>query len=350
MRRQKIYIKAASQISMQSPLNEDWMKTPIQYNEPYVRSVEPNFRDFINPSDARRMGKILKRALTTSLTVIQQSGIEHPDAIITGTGLGCIENTELFLEPMCKEGEHLLKPTPFMQSTHNTISSLIAIYTKCHGYNATYSHQGISFESALLDAWLQFQLGKINSALIGGHDELTPSWFRLLKKINQTGSIENGISSETAVSFMLDNHPDNSWCEVAGIKILHQPTMEILRSSLDELLQETDIELSSLDGVVTGINGNPAIDKYTEDVTNKLFGHLPLIHYKHLFGESYTSCGLGMYVAACCLKYQTIPTLLYYRNCPSAYKVPHYILLFNQSMGTDYSFILLKSLCGKSFL
>ena len=49
---------------------------------------------------------------------------------------------------MATFGENCLKPSLFMQSTHNTIGSLIGIVLKCHGYNNTYSHEGISFESA----------------------------------------------------------------------------------------------------------------------------------------------------------------------------------------------------------
>ena len=73
------------------------------------------------------MGKILKRAVATSKEALNASGLNTVDAIITGTGYGCIENTEFFLDALSREGEQLLKPTYFMQSTHNTVSSLVAI-------------------------------------------------------------------------------------------------------------------------------------------------------------------------------------------------------------------------------
>ena len=140
----KIYIKSATQISMQQPLSEEWLTAPLVQTETYVRSQDPNFREWLNPLESRRMGKIMKRAIVTATAAMKEAGVTTPDAIITGTGLGCIENTELFLEQLCREGENMLKPTNFMQSTHNTISSLIAIRTKCHGYNTTYSHRCIS--------------------------------------------------------------------------------------------------------------------------------------------------------------------------------------------------------------
>ena len=50
-----------------------------------------------------------------------------PDAIITGTGLGCLEDTEKFLTAMVTNKEEFLTPTSFIQSTHNTVSAQIAL-------------------------------------------------------------------------------------------------------------------------------------------------------------------------------------------------------------------------------
>ncbi len=321
MMKKTVYIKAAAQISMQQPLSEEWMQSPIIYSEPYVRSIEPNYREFINPMEARRMGKIMKRALTTSLSVIRQSKIEQPDAIITGTGLGCIDNTEQFLGAMCRDGEHLLKPTPFMQSTHNTISSLIAINTKCHGYNVTYSHRGISFESALLDAMLQFRLDKINTALVGSHDELTPDWYTLFNKVGYAGR----LAGEASASFMLATTSEDAWCEISGIKILHHPTSKEIGQVISEL---------------SAAPVNAVMTEETE-LAHHLFENTPLLHYKHLFGESYSASALGVYASACCLKYHSIPTIFY--DASSARTAPESILFIGRS-DTDYSFILLKAL------
>ena len=65
---QKIYIKAATQISMQQPLSEAWLTAPERPNVPYQRSQDPNFRDWLNPLESRRMGKLMKRALVTDVS------------------------------------------------------------------------------------------------------------------------------------------------------------------------------------------------------------------------------------------------------------------------------------------
>jgi 3-oxoacyl-(acyl-carrier-protein) synthase len=147
--------------------------------EVYIRAVvklgaqDPDFREVISPMEARRMGRLLKRAVWCSSKALQEAGIEMPDAVITATDYGCMENSESFLQGVLNPEEGAMSPTRFMQSTHNTIGSLIAIRLGCHGYNATYSHTGCSLRSALEDAMMQLQLGEIENALVGWYDERT---------------------------------------------------------------------------------------------------------------------------------------------------------------------------------
>ena len=140
-------------------------------------------RKHVKPLEARRLGKIMKSSLLSSLEALAQAGIEKTDAIITGTMYGCLENSERLLEQLKHEGETMLKPTYFMQSTHNTIGSNIAIKTHCHGYNATYTQGTQSLEWAILDAKLLLQSGKVKTVLVGCHDESTPLFNSLLKRI-----------------------------------------------------------------------------------------------------------------------------------------------------------------------
>ena len=104
-----------------------------------------------------------------------QPGAIVPDAVITATGLGCMENSEKFLAAMLDSGETMMSPTDFMQSTHNTPGSLISIHLGDHGYNSTYSQGECSLASALMDAFLQLKSGRIRTALVGAHDEITPA-------------------------------------------------------------------------------------------------------------------------------------------------------------------------------
>ena len=144
-----------------------------------------DIRKYVKPMEARRMGKIMKSSLLSSLEALSQAGIETPDAIITGTTYGCMENSEMLLRQIQEEGEEMLKPTYFMQSTHNTIGSNIAIKTRCHGYNVTYTQGKDSLEWALRDARLLLESGKVKNVLVGCHDESAPVFNSLLEKAGE---------------------------------------------------------------------------------------------------------------------------------------------------------------------
>ena len=348
-RRNDIFVLSAKQIYMQQPLCEDWMDNPIVYDVPFTRSVDPNFKEYVSPIEARRMGRILKRAMATSKEALKASGCDTVDAIMTGTGFGCIENTEFFLDALSNEGEQLLKPTYFMQSTHNTISSLVAIQTKNYNYNATYAHKGISFESALHDAWLQFRLGKISSALVGCHDEMTETFYRIMKKGGVMGQ-DDERCGEVAVSVVLSRHCEersnpetNPLCRLTGLKMLHQPTMNDLMDAVTTMLSSAEHNLADVDYILTCINGNHKSDEACFNETKTLFGDKPLLKYKHLFGENFTSSGLGFYVAAQCLKVGKVPAHLFVNMNEMSDKKPSCILLFNHSDGKDYTLTLLET-------
>lgn len=157
-----------------------------------------DIRNYVKPLEARRMGRLMKSSLLSSLKALELAGIETPDAIITATYMGCLENTELLLRQLQEEGEVMLKPTYFMQSTHNTIGSNIAIRTHCHGYNVTYSHGKGSLEWALRDARMLLSEGKVRNVLVGLHDETTPLYRSLMERLGV-----HDLSSIHSISMVL---------------------------------------------------------------------------------------------------------------------------------------------------
>lgn len=311
----KVYIQAAEQISIQTPLSEEWMEQPIVYHEPFVKAVNPAFREYIAPNEARRMGNIMKRAIVTSLKVLKETGINHPDAIITGTSIGSLNYTEKFLDDLVENGEESLSPTYFMQTTHNTVSSTISIFTATHSYNTTYSHGGISFELALKDAWMQFNLGQISNALVGGHDEMVESYYELLRKTGYVGVEGMVPCGECAMSMMLNKQvsPDNL-CELAGVSIFRMKSVQNIRKQLEALVEKANIKVETIQMVMTGVNGNPENDRLYQPVLDELFPQAEHLQYKQLFGENYTVSALGLYAAAHLMKKQGTPVMLFV-NC-----------------------------------
>ncbi|MDR1331500.1 MAG: beta-ketoacyl synthase chain length factor [Tannerella sp.] len=340
-----IYISAAKQISAQSPLTDDWMTRPLRYGEAFVPAVDPDYRPFFPSNTARRLGKILKRALLVSRQAMQAAEVDVPDAIITGTGFGCIENTEIFLGAMVKEGESLLKPTHFMQSTHNTISSLIAIDCRCHGYNMTYSHKALSFECALLDAFIRLRNGDAANVLAGGHDELTPNFHAILQRPERLDA-GTAFRSETAVGMMLTGRPvPNALCRFDGIETFYRPGAPQLKQALDGMLAQAGCRYEDVDAVLTGCNGMPADEEAYRQWCAELFPGKARLRYKHLFGESFTSSAAGVYVAATCLHRQQIPAHLFADEGHAALHDAKHLLLYHLFENRTHSLILLSS-CG----
>ena len=195
-------------------------------NRVYVTAIVKDvpaaeYSRYLPPMKARRMGKLQKRALVTALKAMEISGIGEPDAILNGTAMGCLENTVQMLNGLAAEGEAMNMPTCFMQSTHNTVASMMAIYTKNHGYNNTYSHRTVSFELALQDAFLRLRTGRLRTALVCANDELTE-----LQLHNPTffGQLEVLDHSE---AWMLSVEPGgNPLYEIENVRVIHQKGAE----------------------------------------------------------------------------------------------------------------------------
>lgn len=350
-----IFVQSAAQISIQNPLCEDWFENPITYTQPYNRSLEPDYKPFINPIAARRMGKLIKRAVATSLFAKQKANIQEFDAIITGTGLGCIENTEKFLSAMVKDGEQFLQPTYFMQSTHNTISSQIALNQKCNGYNCTYSHRGTSFECALSDAFLQLSLGKIQNALVGAHDEMTPDYFNMLGKIGywkkgdvsiellKESNTQGSFAGETSVSIVLGlNKQENSLCALKDVEMLYKPTEAKMQQTLQSMCNNSNVKTTDIDVVLVGLSGDEQWDRVYIQFIQSYFPNSAIAWYKHIFGESFTSPSFGLYVGAECLAKGYVPSFMNYKE-EKQIENPRNILIYNHFQNINHSLILLQA-------
>ena len=340
-KKEDVFIYAATQISVQNPLSEEWMENPLPISKGYNRAVEPEYKQYIQPMEARRMGKLMKRAVVVSDDVLKKSGVAMPDAIVSGTGLGCVEYTELFLDPLCREGESLLKPTYFMQSTHNTVSSSLAIRLKCHGYNTTYSHKSISFSSAMDDAVMQIATGEVSTAMVCGFDEVTPSYYTLLKKIDFLGQ-EGEPSGECAAAFMLGADKVSSvkpLCRIATHQILYRPDNAKMTVIVNDMLANEGV----IDAVMLGYNGSKEVDRRYDDMLSGPLKGIVALQYKHIFGECYSAPALGVYAAACCMERGEVPAVLR-RDGGESFRVRR-ILIVNYDDAKDCAITLLCSDC-----
>lgn len=125
--------------------------------------------------------------------------------------------------------------------------------------------------------------------------------------------------------------------------MLHQPTTNTLMDSVAQLLQSAGKSLADVDYILTGMSGDYSNDAAYLQETKTLFGDKPLLQYKHLFGESFTSSGIGLYVAAQCLQKGRVPASLFVKPDEASDKQPQCILLYNRSNGKNVSLTLLEA-------
>jgi 3-oxoacyl-(acyl-carrier-protein) synthase len=353
--RKNIFINGASAISPQHTFEQTELLTqPIEYDSNYILAIDPEYKNYINPVQIRRMSRILKMTITAAKSTMAAAGIDCPDAIITGSGYGCIDDTEKFLINMLDNQEAMLNPTAFMQSTHNSVGGLVALNMKCMAYNFTYVHRGFSFESALLDAMMLLHEDK-QSVLIGGFDENSANHVLVTNKLNfwkpnpiksfelLDRKSEGSISGEGA-NFMLlaTERNEHTYGEVMDVQMMYKPTEAHLFNALQTFLAKHAIEASEIDLFLTGLNGDEETDRIYYRMGELLMLQPSMAWFKHLCGEYYTAGAFGLWLAANILKTQAVPEIIMV-NKVSPVPPIKYILIYNHYQQINHCFYLLKA-------
>lgn len=336
----KVFIHSASSISAQSTFeNGDFLKTVSKVSGKTMAANYPNYRNYIAPSASRRMATGVKMGVTAAGKALEMAHLKQPDAIITGTGMGCIEDTEKFLNTIIANDEKFLTPTSFIQSTHNTVGAQIALGLKCRAYNNTYVHAALSFESAVLDAQMLLNEGEARNILVGGVDELGKEivhYVRMMEDATRSG-IQVPIG-EGASFFVLSSEPAKNTIELVDIEICSLISEEKINDRIQAFVAQNRLEISDIDIVLLGRNGDN-FDSFYDTVASR-FEHAPQLHYKHLSGEYYTASAFGLWIGYQILTLQEVPGILYFSD-PTKSNLKT-LLIYNQFKGRDHSFILLK--------
>jgi hypothetical protein len=201
--------------------------------------ITPNYKEFIPPAVLRRMSPVLRIGLAASIECKNEIKKEF-DAIIVGTALGCLKDTEKFLVTIHTTTSSVLSPTAFIQSTHNTIGGQISLGLKNHAYNMTHTQNNLSFEISVLDAILCIQEGKKN-VLVGAADEK----IDFLKMV-QPGLIPKHYPLSSGGSFFaLSKEKNNSGI---GIKSLYTSfNSKELDVELKSFVKDEGLDLKEID-------------------------------------------------------------------------------------------------------
>lgn len=349
-----VYINSICSISAQKTYdNSEFLDEIVSYEDNIISVVDPSYKDYINPSVARRMAKGVKMGVVASKIALNEANLETVDAIITGTGMGCLKDSEKFLSALIDNNEQFLTPTSFIQSTHNTIGGQIALGLQCKGYNFTYVHSSISFESSVLDAKLMLENNEVNDILVGGIDEIGDHSYKLHKLVNHIkqekttpttlldSKTEGAVFSEGANFFVLSNTKQSfSYAEIAAINTYNTLGDTKITDLATQFLKDNNLDSNAIDVLVLGNNGDVTYDGFYDELSAGLFKNTQQVYYKHLCGEFMTASSFGVWLASKILKTQKLPDIVKLNHIEgSNYKT---ILLYNQYRGENHSFTLLR--------
>lgn len=354
----KIYIKSAGIISPQLTFDvANFPSSVCEVISDRLFCIEPEYRDYINPIRLRRMPRIIKMGLAASQICINRAGNIQPDGIIVGTGLGCLDNLEKFLLEVIDNDEYVKSVLAFVNSTHNAVASQIAMLHKNHNYNITYCHRGLSFESALSDALMQFEDMNITNILVGGIDECTDDFMKIqsymVKWKNPLNNLQllnehtpGTIAGEGSAFFMLSSQPSGKSHNII-LKDVHtfflsdpnEYTSEV-QKEINYILQRSGLASEDVDAVLMGWNGDQNNDGIYYSLQNNFFSEQSnMLFYKHLCGEYYTSASFALWLAGIILENQEIPDVCLVRR--SKQKPLRNVLIYNQFDNSEHSLILL---------
>ncbi|MFK5878049.1 MAG: beta-ketoacyl synthase chain length factor [Flavobacteriaceae bacterium] len=347
------YVNGIGCISAQNS-SEDFELENYQFlTERITHAHKPNYRDYIKPAMIRRMSTGVKMGVVAATIAMKEARLENPDAIISGTGLGCSIDSDKFLKKIVDNNEEFLTPTSFIQSTHNTVGAQIALGIGCKAYNVSYVHNALSFESAMIDAQLMLNEGE-EKIVFGGVDELggyTTSLFDLIGHIKKEELIENGvlnsktrgaIFSEGSQFFVLeDKKSDSSYAKLVDVATHNVLAKNEIEGKLVAFLNSNNLSVSDIDVIILGVNGDSDYDRIYTYLQESIFKKTQQVSYKQLSGEYNTASAFGFWTACKLLKNQSIPECLKLNEIETGSIKK--VLLYNQYRGENHSFTLLGS-------
>jgi len=349
----KAYIRSAACISSQKTFNrEGFLNDIVEYTGTKLTVIEPDYKDYIDAKLARRMSSIIKRGIAAAKRCLEATEVEIPDAIIAGTALGCLEDTVTFLTRMVELNEEMLPPTAFIQSTHNTVAAQIALMLQCHGYNNTFVHKGISFESALIDALMLLNEKEAHNIIVGGTEEMVDASFKVLSRLGlyRRQPVSNldllkteakgSMGGEGSAFFLLtDQASGDNLAELTAVNTYYQP--ENIEQNIINFLSENSVSPQDLDLVITGRNGDIKNDAIYHQLNLNLFKDVALANYKHLCGEYPVSSSFALWLAANIINRQEVPEIVIERGAKAGSL--RKILIYNHYQNKYHALMLVSA-------
>ncbi len=347
-----IYIKSIVAVSAQDTFETNLLPDTLQAASKWMRCVTPEFKNYIPAKVLRRMNRYSRISSVCAFKSLLNIGLDKPDAIITATSMGCVEDSERFLNQILDNKEMLLTPTSFIQSTHNAVGSNLALAYQCKGYNMVYTHDNNAFETALQDASIKVMSGGFNNILIGATDEITEENYNLKGSLGKWKSAgENNldflvsktpgtIPGEGATFMVVSHDAKDAELNLRGLEVFYSLKNEqSLLQRIKSFLDQHNFNIQDLDTILLSIDGDTHNDAVFESIMVEELAHANICYYKHMCGSYDSDGAFALWVASRFINSNSIPDYAFVRD---SNRITNNVLIVRQNFNKNFSLVLVE--------
>jgi len=284
--------------------------------------VEP-FRpaDVVPGLKIRRLDRLSVWCLVATALAIQDARLDlnREDrsriAVVLGTGFGCIELTEAFLQGAAANGYTQSDPIIFPETLTNAPAAHVARVFGLRGPNVTVTHKGLSGERTLIQVDSLLRSGQADLAIVLAGDTLTRTMYEWFETASALSGAAFGQSAAPVPfspgrdGFVLGENATAVVMESANrARSRGAPVYATFRSGFmaSDPKAAVSVTRRALAGsspadvriVVASANGSRTLDDMEGATIREVFGsEAPVIAPKAFLGES-DSCGILRLITA----------------------------------------------------
>jgi 3-oxoacyl-(acyl-carrier-protein) synthase len=306
-------------------------------------------KEFIAPMKLRRMNMLSRYALAATKLALADAAVEASHlgetGVALGTAFGPVQTSVEYMEEYVAKGAALAPPQLFAESVANAPGSHIAIEHGFRGFNVTVTQRESSALGAAMYAASQIVKGTVQSAIVGGVEELNEMSFSVLDRLgalahaNGTGdevarpfdTRRNGliIGEGSAMFLARSSAAVNAYGYFSGFGIGRDTTAtisdwgtgaEAVARTMRAAIDDAELQPSDIDAVYASANSTRRADALEYRALQALFGARvpPVVATKGYFGEYAAGGGLQLAAAFLALRDQTLHASLGFESGDAA--------------------------------
>ncbi|MGZ7031632.1 MAG: beta-ketoacyl synthase N-terminal-like domain-containing protein [Thermoanaerobaculia bacterium] len=294
-------------------------------------------RDYIAPMKMRRMNTLSRYGVAAARLAIDDAAADPAllgtTGVALGTSFGPVQTSVEYMQEYVEKGAALAPPQLFAESVANAPGSHIAIEWGFRGFNITVTQRESSALAAAMYAASQLVKGSVDSAAIGGVEEVNEMLFSVLDRIgslaHRCAGLEeamrpmdrrrNGIliGEGGAVVLCGRSAGQNVYAWFSGFGIARDTTATIsdwgegegaVVEAMRRAIDDAELMPADIDAVYASANGSIRGDRLESLALQKLFGTRmpPVVATKSYFGEYAAGGALQLAAAILAIRDQVL--------------------------------------------